>query len=202
MRVGITGGIGSGKSTFCRVFESLGVPVYCADAEAKRLYIENNELKSALFAAYGPSVLENGEINNAFLRTIAFGDAEASQKLNALVHPFVGEHYEKWCTTHENHAYTLKEAAILFESGSYRRIHKTVGVVAPEELRIQRVMNRDYCSRQDVLLRMQKQMPQDELLSKCHYIVHNNETLSIIEQVRSLHKKLIADSVNTWPFMA
>jgi len=202
LRVGITGGIGSGKTAVCRVFETLGVILYYADAEVKRLYSENSDLKSKLHSAYGPSVLENGEINKVFLRTVAFGSEEASQKLNSLVHPFVFEHYEKWCEAHKKQAYTLKEAAILFESGSYRRVQKAIGVVAPVELRIERVMRRDNCSREDVLRRMQKQMPQDELAAKCHYIVQNDENHSIVEQVRSLHKKLLADSAMTWPYMA
>ncbi len=202
MRVGITGGIGSGKTTVCRVFETLGIPVYYADAEAKRLYSENKELQAALQAEYGPEVLENGEINKGFLRSLVFGKPEAAQKLNSLVHPFVFEHYEQWCLANEHKPYTIKEAAILFESGSYKRVHRAIGVVAPKELRIQRVMNRDHCTREDVLLRMQKQLPQDELVSKCHYLIHNDDVESIIEQVRNLHMKLQEDSKLDWSYMA
>ena len=202
MRVGITGGIGSGKTTVCRVFETLGVPVYYADAETKRLYSENKELQATLLAEYGPEVLENGKINKGFLRSLVFGKPEAALKLNSLVHPFVFEHYEQWCLANEHNPYTVKEAAILFESGSYKRIHLAIGVVAPKELRIQRVMNRDHCTREDVLLRMQKQLPQDELVSKCHYLIHNDDEKSIIEQVRSLHNKLLEDSKLRWAFMA
>ncbi|MEK0421466.1 MAG: hypothetical protein RLZZ161_1317 [Bacteroidota bacterium] len=201
LRVGITGGIGSGKTTVCRVFETLGVPVYYADTEAKRLYAENKALKSALLDTYGPQVLENGEINTLFLRSVAFGSKDDADKLNNLVHPFVFEHYENWCASHEDRAYTLKEAAILFESGSFRRLHRVVGVVSPQELRIERVMNRDHCTREEVLLRIQKQMSQGELATKCHYLIHNDENHSIVEQVRELHKFLLSDSLQTWPFM-
>jgi len=201
MRVGITGGIGSGKTTVCRVFETLGIPVYYADAEAKRLYSENKDLQAALLDAYGPEVLQNGEVNKDFLRSLVFGKPEAARKLNSLVHPFVFEHYEQWCLANENKPYTIKEAAILFESGSYKRLHRVIGVVAPEELRIQRAMNRDHCSREDVLQRMQKQLPQDELAKKCQYLIHNDEGQSVIEQVRDLHRKLLEESTLDWPYL-
>jgi dephospho-CoA kinase len=202
MRVGITGGIGSGKTTVCRIFETLGVPVYYADAEAKRLYIENIALKNLLLDTYGPQVMNNGAINKAFLRSVAFGSAEEAEKLNRLVHPFVFEHYEKWCLEHKDRAYTLKEAAILFESGSYKRVHKAIGVLAPEELRIQRVINRDQSTREDVLKRIKKQWPQEKIETLCHYTIHNDETHSLIEQVRSLHTQLLKDSLQEWPYMA
>jgi dephospho-CoA kinase len=203
LRVGITGGIGSGKSTACHVFEKLGVPVYYADAVAKSLYAENQDLRDVLLKNYGPQVLEkDGSVSKSFLREQAFGSNEKSQKLNAIVHPFVFEDYEKWCNAHANCSYTIKEAAILFESGSYKRLHRVVGVVAPEALRIARVMARDHCSREDVLLRMQQQMPQDELVSKCHYIINNDEKQSILEQVMALHRQLLTDASCEWPFMS
>ena len=201
MRVGITGGIGSGKTTVCRIFEALGVPVYYADAEAKRLYAENKELVTLLLDIYGPQVMDNGAINKTFLRSVAFGSAEEAEKLNRLVHPFVFEHYEKWCVGHKDQAYTIKEAAILFESGSYKRVHKAIGVVAPEELRIQRVINRDQSTREEVLKRMQKQWPQEKIEALCDYTIHNDETQSLIEQVRTLHSQLLNDSLREWPYM-
>lgn len=202
LRVGITGGIGSGKSTVCRIFESLGVPVYYADAEAKRLYSDSPELKAALLEAYGSQILTDGKVNKEFLRRVAFGSEEDSERLNTLVHPFVFEHYENWCSAHDSYAYTIKEAAILFESGSYKRLHKAIGILAPEELRIRRVMNRDHCSREDVLLRMQKQWPQEKLAAACDFLIYNSETDSLIEQVRHIHARLLKDSEQEWPYKA
>ena len=202
LRVGITGGIGSGKTTVCGVFETLGVPVYQADDAVKRLYTENEDLQNALLDVYGPDVLINGTVNKAFLTSVVFGSAAASEKLSALVHPFVFDDYESWCRAREDCPYTIKEAAILFESGGYKRIHRAIGVVAPEELRIHRTMERDKCSRADVLKRMQKQLAQKELASKCHYIIENDGNHSLLEQVLNTHRQLLAEANKSIPFMA
>lgn len=201
LRVGITGGIGSGKTTVCGVFENLGVPVYYADTEAKKLYAENKDLQKALLEHFGPDVIVNGNINKPLLAGLAFGSPELSQKLNAVVHPFVFDHYEAWCKAHEQHSYTMKEAAILFESGGYRRVHRVIGVIAPDELRIQRVMQRDGCTRDGVLMRMQKQMQQDVLAAKCHYLINNDDSESLIEQVRLLNNTLKEEAEKDWPFL-
>ena len=202
LRVGITGGIGSGKTTVCGVFENLGVPVYYADDAVKRLYSENKDLQNALLNFYGPDVLTNGSVNKAFLASIVFGSAAASEKLNGLVHPFVFNDYETWCHAREDCPYTIKEAAILFESGGYKRIHRAIGVVAPEELRIQRTMERDKCSREDVLKRMLKQLGQEEMASKCHYIIQNDGNHSLLEQVLNIHRQLLTEADKSVPFMA
>lgn len=201
LRAGVTGGIGSGKTTVCRVFEALGVPVFYADAEAKKLYSENRDLQIALLAAYGPEVLINGNINKPFLAGIAFGSAEASQKLNDIVHPFVFDHYEAWCKAHEQHPYTIKEAAIMFESGSYKRLHRIIGVVASDDIRIQRVMERDQYSEEEVLKRIQKQMPPIEMAARCHYIVENDGSKSVVEQVLNIHQRLLEDAQKNLSFI-
>ncbi|MEY4002464.1 MAG: hypothetical protein RIT07_506 [Bacteroidota bacterium] len=201
LRVGITGGIGSGKTTVCRVFETLGVPVYYADAEAKKLYAENSELKNRLVAVFGPAIISQGAVNTARLAEIAFASPENIAQINAIVHPYVFEHYENWCGEHDNHPYTLKEAAILFESGSYKRVQKTIGVIAPESERVSRVMLRDGCSKEEVIKRMSRQMPQDALASRCDFLIQNNNQHSIIEQVLEIHRQLLTLSEADVPFV-
>lgn len=175
--------------------------MYYADVEAKKLYAENAELKSRLAEAFGADVIAGGQVNKARLAEIAFGSSENSEKLNAIVHPYVFAHYEEWCTLHSHHAYTLKEAAILFESGSYKRIQKTIGVVAPESVRITRVMLRDNCSKEDVIKRMHKQMTQEALASRCDFLIQNDDQQSVIKQVLEIHKKLLDLSEDNIPFV-
>ena len=201
MRVGITGGIGSGKTTICRIFEFLGVPVYYADAETKKLYAASTALRGNLAAEFGSEVLTDSGVNRELLRSMAFGNPEVLQKLNAIVHPHVFEHYEQWCSAHEKFTYTLKEAAILFESGSYKRVHLAVAVLAPEYLRIERAMKRDGAGKEQILATIHRQLPQEELEKRCNYSVINDGNHSLISQIIELHKLLIAEAELKHNFM-
>lgn len=191
LRVGITGGIGSGKSTVCAVFETLGIPVYYADTETKQLYTKNSGLKDAVINAFGPDVYLNGNLDRAKMASIVFSNKEKLNQLNQIVHPFVIQDFEDWCKLHTNKQYVIKEAAIMFESGSYKQLDVIVGVIAPEEVRIERTMKRDGLSREEVVQRINKQMPADEMAKRCHYIIENNGHESLIVQVLDLHKKLL-----------
>lgn len=203
LRAGITGGIGSGKTTVCRIFETLGVPVYYADDEARGLYVNSPELKQEIIASFGEQAyLPDGNINKSYLRELAFGNPETGRLLNAIVHPHVFRHYEAWCEQHADHDYTLKEAAILFESGSYQRLHTVIGVAAPLETRILRTMERDGISREAVLERINRQMPQDELLKRCRFIINNDGEHSLISQVLNLHREMTELSDHPQPFLA
>lgn len=195
LRVGITGGIGSGKSTVCAVFETLGIPVYYADAETKKLYTQNSGLKAEIVKAFGPDVYFNGQLDRAKLAAMVFSNKEKLDQLNHIVHPFVLQDFENWCKLHETKHYVIKEAAIMFESGSYKQMDVIIGVVAPEEIRIQRTMKRDGLSREEVVQRINKQMPTDELIKRCRFVVENSGNDSLIIQVLNLHKKLLALSV-------
>jgi dephospho-CoA kinase len=188
LRVGITGGIGSGKSTVARIFEHLGVPVYHADEETKKLYSENAALREKIIRAFGPETYEGNELNRSAMASLVFRHAEKLQELNSIVHPYVFANYEAWCEAHRSDPYTLKEAAILFESGSYRRLHLVIGVIADEALRISRVVSRDHVAEKAVRQRMENQLPQEELRKKCDYIIENDGTKSLTEQVVVLHK--------------
>lgn len=191
LRVGITGGIGSGKSTVCAIFESLGIPVYYADAETKQLYTKNSGLKAAVINAFGPDVYLNGNLDRAKLAGIVFSNKEKLNQLNQIVHPFVIQDFEDWCKLQSQKQYVIKEAAIMFESGSYKQLDVIIGVVAPDDVRIERTMKRDGLSREEVIQRMNKQMPTDELVKRCHFIIENNGHESLILQVLNIHKQLL-----------
>jgi len=191
LRIGVTGGIGSGKSTVCAVFSQLGIPVYSADSAAKRLMREDAALRSEILEAFGPQSYSGTEPNRAFLAAAVFGNPEKREILNQLVHPAVFKDFEHWCA--QQHApYVIKEAAIMFESGSYKQVHEVVAVTAPLELRIQRVMERDGSSREEILKRIQAQMPQEEVVKRAHDVINNDGTHSLIRQVVGLHRQFLA----------
>lgn len=194
LKVGITGGIGSGKTTVCRMFEALGVPVYYADDRAKWLMREDKELVAALRAVFGSQVyLENGEINRSHLSQLVFNDKTKLAKLNNLVHPAVFRDAEDWQQEQaaQGQAYSLKEAALLFETGSNKQLDKIIVVTAPEALRIQRVMQRDNLEEEQVLARMRNQMPQEEKEAKADFLIHNIELEDLDEEVNQVHQQLL-----------
>lgn len=185
-RLGITGGIGSGKSTVCGVFETLGIPVYHADTESRQLYYLP-ELRNQIIDLFGASMYNGDELNRKTLAAHVFSDPNALQQLNAIVHPKVFAHYEQWCDLHSHFPYTVKEAAIMFESNSYTHLHAIAGVLAPLALRVDRVMKRDSISKEEVMKRINNQMPQERLASLCDYTITNDGVESLIKQVSKLH---------------
>jgi len=190
LKIGITGGIGSGKSTVAKVFETLGIPVYYADAAAKRLMTENEELKQALTEAFGPETYINGQLNRTFLSARVFNNEAALKQLNALVHPVVIKDGTDWMGR-QTSPYAIKEAALFFETGSAAGLDFVIGVSAPEAVRIGRVMNRDGISRSEVLARMQKQIKEEIKLRLCDFIITNNEQEMVIPQVLGLHQHFL-----------
>ena len=158
--VGLTGGIGAGKSVCARLFELLDVPIYSSDDRAKRLMIENESLVNSIQELFGPeSYLEDGRLNKAHLAGIIFTDPEKLKAMNGLVHPAVRQDFQEWAFSFSDHAYVLQESALLFETRSYRSFDRTILVTAPLEIRISRVMARDGVDRQSVLNRIDRQMP-------------------------------------------
>lgn len=195
LKVGITGGIGSGKTTICDVFSVLGVPVYPADQRAHWLMSNKIAIISEIKAYFGnESYNENGYLNRAYIAEQVFEDQGKLKKLNELVHPAVGEDYEAWCLEHSTCDYTLKEAAILFESGSHKLLDKVIAVWAPEDLRIERVKNRSGISREDILDRMGNQWPEIEKLKLSDFVIINDGQQSIIKQVYYIHRLLSSQS--------
>ncbi|MEM1328183.1 MAG: dephospho-CoA kinase [Bacteroidota bacterium] len=191
IHVGITGGIGSGKTTICQIFECIGIPVYYADDRAKQLMVEDDQLRQAIRLTFGEeSYAENGQLNRTYLANIVFKNPEQLRQLNALVHPAVFQDGIDWQAKHTNAPYTLKEAALLYESGSFRSLDKMICVYAPKKLRLERVMNRDSVSREVVQARMNKQMADREKMMLSNFVITNNGENALVEQVLQIHRTL------------
>lgn len=192
LKIGITGGIGSGKTTVANLFAKLGVPVFFADSETRMLQNTDAELRAELIAAFGPETyLANGTLDRAYLARIVFADKAALQKVNSIVHPAVARHFAAWCAAHKSNAYILKEAAILFESGSQQGLDGVIAVTAPETLRIERVMQRDSISEEEVRKRMANQWPEEEKLKRANWIIYNDGR-ALEPQVEEIHHTLLA----------
>ena len=190
LKVGITGGIGSGKTTVCEIFSSFGIPVFNADAETKQLYTNSTELRHQLVVTFGEDVfLTSGAINKAFLsEKLKFN--EGRKALNATVHPFVFERFKQW-SDEQKSPYVIKEAAILFESGADKTVNKSILVTAPMDIRIDRVKSRDGRTSEEIQSIIASQWTDSRLRDLVDFIVVNDGKHSLIEQVRDLHAKLI-----------
>ena len=172
MKVGITGGIGSGKSTVCRLFAQKGIAVYDSDAAAKRLMQEDGALRRQLAGRFGEGTFRNGVLDRAYLAGIVFADPQALADLNALVHPGVMRDFDAWAARQEG-SYVILESAILFEAGLEGCVDKTVAVLAPRELRIERTCRRDGCGADQVVRRIAAQLDDDALSARADYVVVN-----------------------------
>jgi dephospho-CoA kinase len=191
-RVGLTGGIGSGKSTVAGIFEVLGIPVAYADREAKRVMAEDPELRRQLIHHFGEGTYAGGQLNRPYLAAQVFSDKEKLALLNALVHPVTIAAGEKWLEQQEGRApYAIREAALIFESDSVRYLDFVIGVFAPQTLRIHRVLQRDKLSREEILQRMRSQIDEDIKMKLCDAVIYNDEQHPVIPQVLSLHEKLL-----------
>lgn len=191
LQIGITGGIGSGKSLVCKIFQSLGVPVYDADSHAKILMTTDGILVDQIKKEFGSlSYDEKGDLNRKLVSEIVFNDEAKLQKLNALVHPRVAYDYDRWLAKYVSKPYVLKEAALLFEAGSFTLLDKIIVVTAPEPMRISRVLKRDlHRSEQEVVKIIRNQMDEEEKLKRADFIVQNNETELVVPQVLKLHER-------------
>ena len=193
LKIGITGGIGSGKSYLARVFKALGVPFYDADKEAKVLMNSHSAIKDALREAFGEGVYTpEGELNRTYLAAEVFRDKAKLTRLNSIVHPVVIQHAADWANA-QTAPYTLKEAALLFESGSYKSLDATILVSAPLELRMERVMQRDGLSRGEVLDRIQKQMPEEDKQKLADFTIINDGSRPLLPQVLALHEQFLRE---------
>jgi dephospho-CoA kinase len=194
IKVGITGGIGSGKTTVCEVFERLGVPVYYADKQAKYLMETDKKLREAIRLLFGDEAFDaENNLNRAFIAGIVFKDEEKLLALNALVHPAVKADYDSWnaILARKEYPYSLKEAALLVESGSYKDLDKLIVVSAPLEDRIKRVMARDNISEEQVKARIDAQLPEAEKVKLADYVIDNNLIMELVPQVSKVHLDLL-----------
>ena len=190
LKVGITGGIGTGKTNVCEIFSSFGIPVFNADAETKQLYTNSTELRHQLVATFGEDVfLKSGAINKAFLSEKLRFD-EGRKALNATVHPFVFEQFKQW-SEEQNSPYVIKDAAILFESGADKTVNKSILVTAPIDIRIDRVKSRDGRTSEEIQSIIASQWSESRLMELVDFVVINDGNHSLIEQVRDLHAKLM-----------
>lgn len=188
IRIGITGGIGSGKSTVCRIFGEAGAAVYDSDAAAKRLMNEDADLRSRLVDEFGVQTYENGVLNRAYLASVVFADEEKLHRLDSIVHPAVREDFRRWCESRTEDIAIL-ESAILFESGFDKEVDATLAVVAPRELRIERVMKRNGVGREEVERRMAAQMSDDELSRRADCTIVNISLDYLRSDVEQLVKR-------------
>ncbi len=191
MKVGLTGGIGSGKTLVCSVLEKLGVAVYYADSEARRLMNNDPELVLQISGLFGNKAYEGGILNREFLAQRVFKDKVLLTRLNELVHPAVRKDFSRWANEQKPAFYVVEEAAILFESGSDRNMDLTVGVFSEKELRVQRVMQRDGITREQVRMRMNSQMNEKEKMERADMVIYNDGKLMILPQIINMHNAIL-----------
>jgi len=188
--IGLTGGIGSGKSTIAKMFEALKIPVYYADVEAKRLMNKSANIKNKLISLFGDKAYIENKINRSFIANIVFKDQSMLQKLNAIVHPEVAKQFKNWLIE-QNAAYVIQENAIIFENNNQNNFDDIITVTAPEFEKIRRVMKRDNVSEKLVKERMDNQFNDDYKIERSRYIINNMDLLDSRNQVTSIHKQLL-----------
>jgi len=187
--IGLTGGIGSGKTTVANLFRAHGVPVYIADDQARQL-MESPEIIKSVGENFGEEIIRTGKIDRQALAAIVFNDVEKLEKLNAIIHPAVGKDFTKWVENHQSHPIVIKETAILFESGSDKECDAVITVTAPIEMRIDRVMKRDKSTREEVVKRIENQWTDEMRTAKSDYIIENVTPYETELQVSKTLKKL------------
>ena len=192
LKVGITGGIGSGKTTVCRVFEVLGIPVFYADDAAKSIMHTDALLREDIIEGFGKdSYTVNGDLDRAYIAAIVFSNKEQLVKLNALVHPAVFRAFESWVAEQKDVPYVLKEAALLFESDAYKMCDQSILVKSPEALKFERITVRDQITLEEVRLRMDRQFSDEKKEKMADHLITNNEQLLLVPQILALHRHFI-----------
>ncbi|ABG59696.1 dephospho-CoA kinase [Cytophaga hutchinsonii] len=196
-KVGITGGIGTGKSTVCRIFSLLGIPVYDADTRAKWLTENDPGIRAALIKSFGEEVFATGVLNRAFLASVAFKDASSTALLNSITHPPVGEDFKQWVQAQAHAPYVLKEAALLYEAGTDKELDAMIVVTAPVELRMRRVLTRDpQRTEAQVSDIMSRQWSDEEKIARADFTISNDEQQLLIPQVLHLHEQFIRNALS------
>jgi len=191
LKIGLTGGIGSGKTIISNIFKTLAIPVYNADDRAKILMISNELLLNKLKIEFGENIIVNGELDRKKLASIVFTSKDKIKRINAIVHPFVKDDFEIWANLHLSYKYIIQEAAILIESGHYKNIDKIICVYAPEELRINRIINRDKITREEIIFRIKNQMDDEEKKKMADFVIYNDDKQLVLPQILSIHNQLI-----------
>ena len=189
--IGLTGGIGSGKTTAAYMFKDLGIPIYIADEEAKQLLVRSKVIRRKLIALFGEKVyLKNGGINKKFISDKIFKNSDYLEKMNAIVHPKVAQHFKRWIKK-QDAPFVLKESAILFESGAYKECDKIITVTASEDIRINRVLKRDHTTKKRVKAIIDKQLPEEYKIKNADYVIYNNTLEETLQAVKKIYADLI-----------
>lgn len=188
IRVGLTGGIGSGKTTIAKLFEALNIPVYYADDAAKKLMNTNEKLKASIIQHFGEDSYKNDELDRKYLASVVFNDKKKLELLNSLTHPVTIADAEDWMNK-QTAPYCIKEAALLFESGADKLLNYVIGVYAPQHIRVKRVMDRDQLSIEEVMKRVSRQIDEEMKMKLCNFVITNNEQQLVMPQVLELDKK-------------
>lgn len=192
-RIGLTGGIGSGKSFIAGILEHMGFPVYYSDLRSKELTKSNPTIREGLISLFGTEVFVDNQLNTILISDIMFKDDNLRLEINQLIHPVVRADFENWAKNQQSKL-VFNEAAILFETGAYKNLDATILVCAPKELKIQRVMKRENCSREEVLIRMKKQWPDVEKMELTSFQIVNDEETPVLIQIEGILNQLLKDS--------
>jgi dephospho-CoA kinase len=187
--IGLTGGIGSGKSTVAKIFAQLGIPVLDADATAKAIMNEDRSVKTKLIELFGEDAYKENQLNRPYIAQLVFKDAFKLQQLNAIIHPITIQYAKDWASK-QSAPYVIKEAALFFESGSSEGVEKIIGVTAPKHIRIQRVMQRDQITREDVIKRMEHQLEDSLKMKLCDWVIQNDDMHLLIPQILAIHQEI------------
>jgi dephospho-CoA kinase len=193
-RLGITGGIGSGKSTVCNIFAHMGIPVYHADERAKWLVNNDPAIQQQIISSFGERSFEGGSYNRVYIASLVFNDKEKLQKLNAIIHPAVLNDWKDFYEQHQSFPYVIKEAAIMLETGGRETVDKIALVYSPLELRIIRLMERDGLDSPAIEARINSQMPEEEKKKLADFIIYNDDEHSLIQQVHNIHQLMLGGS--------
>ncbi len=191
LQVGMTGGIGSGKSLVCKIFNAIGIPIYDADSRAKWLTHNNDKIRAAIIEYFGKDAYSINGLNREYIADRVFNNKNELEVLNSIIHPEVGNDYQLW-VKNQHTKYVIKEAALMFESGSYKVLDKVINVTAPIPLRIQRVLKRDnFRTEKEIQAIIEKQLSDEERIKRSDYVINNDEHEMLIPQVLKLHEEFM-----------
>lgn len=187
--VGLTGGMGSGKSFVASIFSSFGVPVYCSDIEAKKLMTSSTSVIKGVKSIFGPQAyLETGELNKKLISTQIFTDKDKLERINNVVHPAVRKDFEIWANKHSDAPYVINEAALFIENGTYQNFDFLISVLSPLKLRIQRIEDRDHINQAEILLRISNQSSDEEKIDKSDFLIYNDNGETLLSQITQIHQ--------------
>jgi dephospho-CoA kinase len=193
IKVGITGGIGSGKSLVCRIFSKLGAPVYDADIAARYLVETDPEIRESLIMLMGSDIYTGKFLNRSKMSVLIFNNKSLLEEVNQIIHPKVAEHFQWWCKSNTDYAYVIQESALLFESKAYLMFDRYVTVTSPEEVRIQRIISRKDMSLEKIRAIMQSQLQEQEKIVRSHHVVVNDGMTPVLPQVLQLHASFLTN---------